>query len=281
MAMVECRNLIKIHKQGNLEVVALQGLDFKMEEGEFVSIVGKSGAGKSSLLRILAGLDLPSAGEAVVYGVDLTDISQARLVSYYRRDVGFLWQDFTRNLLPYLKAIENVELPMLLAGVGRRDRRRRAEALLEAAGLRSHTYARVHRMSGGQQQRLALCVALALAPRLLLADEPTGELDTETSLEIYELLRRMSHEGGLTVLVVTHDVAMAKRSDKVVRLADGRMATQRRGSDVELLSIDGRGMVQIPRDMLLEAGIGEHVLAQVVDDGLLLRRDEMEDRDGD
>jgi putative ABC transport system ATP-binding protein len=281
MAMIECRNLIKIHKQGNLEVVALQGLDFRMEEGEFVSIVGKSGAGKSSLLRILAGLDQPSAGEVEVNGVDLTDISRRRLVSYYRRDVGFLWQDFTRNLLPYLKAIENVELPMLLAGVGRRDRRRRAAALLDAAGLSSHAYAQVHRMSGGQQQRLALCVALALAPRLLLADEPTGELDTETSLEMYELLRRMSHEGGLTVLVVTHDVAMAKRSDKVVRLADGRMATQRRGTDVELLSIDGRGMLQIPRDMLLEAGFGEHVLAQVVEDGLLLRRDEEEGSDGD
>ena len=281
MAMVECHNLIKIHKQGNLEVVALQGLDFVMEEGEFVSIVGKSGAGKSSLLRILAGLDRPSAGEASVHGVDLANITQSRLVSYYRQDVGFLWQDFTRNLLPYLSSIENVELPMLLAGVRRRERRRRSEALLEATGLRSQAHAKIHRMSGGQQQRLALCVALALAPRLLLADEPTGELDTETSLEMYELLRRMSHEGGLTVLVVTHDVAMAKRSDRVVRLADGRMATQRMGSDVELLSIDGRGMVQIPRDMLLEAGIGEHVLAQVVEDGLLLRRDEAEGADGD
>jgi putative ABC transport system ATP-binding protein len=268
--IIECDNLIKIHKQGNLEVVALQGLDFAMEQGEFISIVGKSGAGKSTLLQILAGLETPSAGQVEVAGVDLTDLTPKQRINYYRRGVGFLWQDFTRNLLPYLKAIQNIELPMLLAGVPNRRRRKRALALLEAVGLRSSAYARVHTLSGGEQQRLALCVALALGPHLLLADEPTGELDTETSLSIYELLRRMSHEGGLSVLVVTHDVALAQRTDRVVRLADGRMATQGRFETHELLAIDRRGMVQIPRDLLIEAGIDNQVMARVVEGGILL-----------
>jgi ABC-type lipoprotein export system ATPase subunit len=277
VAIIECENLIKIHKQGNLEVVALQGLDFAMEEGEFISIVGKSGAGKSSLLKILAGLDRPSAGRAEVAGLRLNAASPAELVRHYRRSVGFLWQDFTRNLLPYLKAVQNIELPMMLAGVPTRKRRKRALALLEATGLRSHAYAGVSTMSGGEQQRLALCVALALGPKLLLADEPTGELDTENSLEVYELLRSLAHEGGLSVLVVTHDVALAQRTDRVIRLADGRIATQGRRGASELLHIDQRGMMQIPRDMLTESGIGDEVRARVVEDGILLKRGDAPD----
>lgn len=276
-SIIDCENLIKIHKQGNLEVVALQGLDFTMEEGEFISIVGKSGAGKSSLLKILAGLDRPSAGRAEVAGIRLNDAGPSDLVRHYRRSVGFLWQDFTRNLLPYLKAVQNVELPMMLAGVSTRKRRTRALALLEATGLRSHAYASVSTMSGGEQQRLALCVALALGPRLLLADEPTGELDTENSLEVYELLRRMAHDGGLSVLVVTHDVALAQRTDRVVRLADGRIATQGRRGAAELLNIDQRGMVQIPTEMLAEAGIADELKARVVEGGILLERGDAPD----
>ncbi|MCP4307435.1 MAG: ATP-binding cassette domain-containing protein, partial [bacterium] len=190
--------------------------------------------------------------------------------TYYRRGVGFLWQDFTRNLLPYLKAIQNIELPMLLAGVPTRRRKKRALALLEATGLRSNAYAKISTLSGGEQQRLALCVALSLGPQLLLADEPTGELDTETSLGIYDLLRRMSHDGGLSVLVVTHDVALAQRTDRVVRLADGRMATQGRLETHELLAVDGRGMVQLPRELLAEAGISDELKATLVDEGILL-----------
>lgn len=268
--IIECDNLIKIHKQGNLEVVALQGLDFTMDKGEFISIVGKSGAGKSTLLQILAGLEIPSAGRVEVAGTDLTDLAPRQRVTYYRRGVGFLWQDFTRNLLPYLKAIQNIELPMLLAGVPTRRRKKRALALLEATGLRSHAYAKVNTLSGGEQQRLALCVALSLGPQLLLADEPTGELDTKTSLGIYDLLRRMSHDGGLSVLVVTHDVALAQRTDRVVRLADGRMATQGRFETHELLAVDGRGMVQLPRELLTDAGISDELKATLVDGGILL-----------
>jgi putative ABC transport system ATP-binding protein len=272
--VIDCRNLIKIHKQGNLEVVALQGLDFVMEEGEFVSVVGRSGAGKSTLLQILAGLEIPSAGKVSVAGTDLTKVPHSGLVRHYRRNVGFLWQDFTRNLLPYLKAAQNVELPMLMAGISRKVRKDRTTALLEATGLRSKAFARVATMSGGEQQRLALCVALALGPRLLLADEPTGELDTETGLEVYELLRRMSHEGGLSILVVTHDVALSQRTDRVVRLEDGRTATERRRGSSEVLTVDDRGAVQLPRDLLIEAGIERHVRAQRVEDGILLSPEE-------
>lgn len=275
--IVQCNNVIKIHKQGNLEVVALQGLDFTMEQGEFVSIVGASGAGKSTLLTILGGFERPSAGKAIVVGTDLSDISSKDLTRYYRRDVGFVWQDFTRNLLPYLKALQNVELPLLLGGVGRRKRKQRALALLEAVGLRGKAHAEIHTLSGGEQQRLALCVALAAGPKLLLADELTGELDTETSLEIFELLRQLAHSGGLSILVVTHDVAIAQRTDRVIRIADGRIATQTRRGATELVAIDQRGTVQLPRDMLIEAGIADHVRVKIVPEGLLLEREEIPD----
>jgi ABC-type lipoprotein export system ATPase subunit len=275
--IVDCTNLIKIHKQGNLEVVALQGLDFTMEQGEFISIVGASGAGKSTLLAILAGFEKPSAGKAIVAERDLSDMSQKELTKYYRRDVGFVWQDFTRNLLPYLKVEQNVELPLLLGGVRRRTRKKRAMDLLEAVGLRGKAHATVHTLSGGEQQRLALCVALAPGPRLLLADELTGELDTETSLEMFELLRRLAHEGGLSILVVTHDVAIAQRTDRVVRIADGRVATQSRRGRSELVALDQRGMVQLPRDMLIESGIKDQVRVKVVPEGLLLEREDVSD----
>ncbi len=272
--IIDCRNLIKIHKQGNLEVVALQGLDLVMEQGEFISVVGASGAGKSTLLTILAGFEKPSAGKAIVVDRDLSDISPKELTRYYRRDVGFVWQDFTRNLVPYLKAVQNVELPLLLGGISGRKRKRRAMALLEAVGLRGKAHAPVHTMSGGEQQRLALCVALAPGPKLLLADELTGELDTETSLEIFELLKTLSHEGGLSILVVTHDVAIAKRTDRVVRIADGRVATQGRRGATELAAVDQRGMLQLPRDMMIEAGISDQVRLKIVEEGILLQPDE-------
>ncbi len=271
MAIVTCENLIKIHRQGGLEVIALQGLDFTMTEGEFVAVVGPSGAGKSSLLTILSGMDRPSAGTAVVAGTDLTEASPQQLVRHFRRTVGFMWQDFTRNLVPYLSAHANVELPMLLAGVGGRTRRTRARDLLEVTGLGDIAYGRVSQLSGGEQQRLALCVALALGPKLLLADEPTGELDTENSLAVYELLRQMCHDGGLSVIVVTHDVALATRADRTVRLQDGRMLTERTPDGREVLYVDQRGRVQIPQHLLDETGIRGRVEAEATPDGIRLR----------
>jgi putative ABC transport system ATP-binding protein len=275
--VVECTNVIKIHKQGNLEVVALHGLDFSMEEGEFVSIVGASGAGKSTLLAILAGFERPSAGSVVVADRDLTVMSSEEAPTYYRSDVGMVWQDFTRNLVPYLDLAGNVELLLLLAGVGGRKRKQRALTLLEEVGLRGKAHGQIHTLSGSEQQRLALCVALATEPQLLLADELTGELDTETSIAVFDLPKRLSLETGLSVLVVTHDLAIAQRTDRVVRIVDGRIATQSRRGASELVSIDERGMIQLPRDLLIESGMDGHVRVKVVPEGLLIER---EDPDG-
>ncbi len=272
MAVIECENLIKIYKQGALEVVALQGLDFAMAEGEFVAVVGRSGAGKSSLLQIVGGMDDPSAGRAIVNGLDVGDLTSKQLLRHFRRSVGFVWQDFTRNLIPYLRVAANVELPMLFAGVPTGRRKTRAADLLAATGLDSRAYARVDQLSGGEQQRLALCVALALGPKILLADEPTGELDTERSLQVYEMLRALCHEGGLSVMVVTHDVALATRADRMVRLEDGRILTERHREGADMLAVDARGRVQFPREMLEAARIGERVRAEVLEDGIVLRR---------
>lgn len=271
--LVRCENVIKIHKQGALEAVALQGLDLEVGRGEFVAIVGRSGAGKSSLLQVLGGMDRPSAGKVVVSGLEVSQAVGADLLTHFRRNVGFLWQDFTRNLVPYLKAIQNVELPMLLAGVARRRRRRRAEALLEVVGLRNQTWARINTLSGGEQQRLALCVALSLGPRLLLADEPTGELDTERSLQVYELLRRLCSEGGLTVIAVTHDVTLASRADRVLHLQDGRFRLDRRIRAKRIVDIEYDGRVVLPRELLAEAMMHDQAVAEVTDEGIVLRRE--------
>jgi len=271
--VIRCENVIKIHKQGALEVVALQGVDFEAHEGEFVVIVGRSGSGKSSLLQIMGGMDQPSAGKVEVAGMDLTSPFGADLRTHFRRNVGFLWQDYTRNLVPYLKAIQNIELPMLLAGVGGNRRRKRAKALLEVTDLRNRTFAKVNVLSGGEQQRLALCVALSLGPHLLLADEPTGELDTERSLQVYDLLRRLCNEGGLTVVAVTHDVALASRADRVLHLQDGVFRVDRRGRFRRPVDLGRDGSMTLPVELVAEAMLGDRILAEVVDEGILLNRD--------
>jgi ABC-type lipoprotein export system ATPase subunit len=271
--LVRCDNVIKIHKQGALEAVALQGLDFEVDEGQFVAIVGRSGSGKSTLLQVLGGMDQPSAGKVMVAGLDLTTAIGPELMTHFRRNVGFLWQDFTRNLVPYLRALQNVELPMLLAGVPRKRRRRRAEALLEVTDLRNRAYSKVDVLSGGEQQRLALCVALSLGPRLLLADEPTGELDTERSLQVYDLLRRLCTEGGLTVVAVTHDVSLADRADRVMHLQDGKFRRDLSARYKQVVGIAEDGRVAIPREMLGEAMMSDRAVAEVVDEGILLNRE--------
>ncbi len=271
--VVKIENVIKIHKQGALEVVALQGLDFEVQQGEFVVIVGRSGSGKSSLLQIIGGMDKPSAGKVSVAGMDLTSPLGADILTHFRRNIGFLWQDYTRNLVPYLKAVSNVELPMLLAGVSSKRRRRRSKALLEVTDLLNRTYAKVNVLSGGEQQRLALCVALSLGPRLLLADEPTGELDTERSLQVYDLLRRLCNEGGLTVVAVTHDVALASRADRVMHLQDGAFRTDVGARHKRSVEIAKDGTIRIPTELLAEGMMGTTAVAEVVHEGILLNRD--------
>ena len=258
-AQIACDNLVKIYKVADLEVVALQGLDLLVEKGEMIAIVGPSGSGKSTLMSILGGLDVPSAGRAVVAGHDLTGMSGRERTLYRRRVIGFVWQQTSRNLLPYLTAVENVELPMMLDGKKRGDRRRRAQELLDLVGLADRAGRRPDALSGGEQQRVAICVALANDPGVLLADEPTGELDTATSTEVFALLRRLNAEIGATIVIVTHDALVSEQVQRTVAIRDGRTSTEtlRRSAGAgdgeheviaeEFAVLDRAGRLQLPR----------------------------------
>lgn len=222
---IRCDNLVKIYKVADLEVVALQGLDLLVEPGEMIALVGASGSGKSTLMNILGGLDGPSAGRAVVAGHDLTRMNGRTRTGYRRKVVGFVWQQTERNLLAYLTATENVELPMLLDGVGARERRQRATLLMDLAGVPvDRRQAPPGQLSGGEQQRVAVAIALANHPPVLLADEPTGELDLQNEQRILDELRRLRDELGSTVVTVTHSPRLAATADRVIEIRDGRVA---------------------------------------------------------
>jgi ABC-type lipoprotein export system ATPase subunit len=219
---IYCEDLFKIYKIADLEVVALRGLDLRVEPGELMAIVGASGSGKSTLLNILAGLDIPSAGRCYIGGRDVLAMSEAELIAYRREQVGFVWQQTGRNLIPYLSARENVAVPLTLAGVGRAKARARAGALLEAVGLAPRMHHRPEQLSGGEQQRVAIARALANRPLLLLADEPTGNLDPQLAVDILGLFEEI-HEAGTTVLFATHDRSLLElRSHRIVVLNEGR-----------------------------------------------------------
>jgi ABC-type lipoprotein export system ATPase subunit len=258
--MIVCENLVKIYKVADLEVVALQGLDLHVDAGELIAIVGASGSGKSTLQNILGGVDLPTAGRAEVDGLDLAVLTERERTLYRRRTVGFLWQQTSRNLLSYLSAAENVELPLVLDGVVRGRRRRRAAELLELVGMAHRAKQRPDTLSGGEQQRVAIAIALANAPRVVLADEPTGELDSESSNAVFGTLRAASEELGVTVVVLTHDPLVSEHVDRTVAIRDGRTATEtlrRRALDTsgresvvaeEFAVLDRAGRLQLPRD---------------------------------
>jgi len=225
-AQIICDNMVKIYKVADLEVVALQGLDLIVNKGDLVAIVGASGSGKSTLLNILGGLDVPSAGKAIVAGYDLLNMNANDRVEYRRQVVGFIWQQTARNLLPYLTALENVEMPMILDGMPRKQRRQRALELLDLVGLAERAGHKPDRLSGGEQQRVAIATALANAPSVLLADEPTGELDTATSNEIMEVLRSVSTNLDVTVVVVTHDPLVSNQAGRTIAIRDGRTSSE-------------------------------------------------------
>jgi ABC-type lipoprotein export system ATPase subunit len=225
-ALIVCDNLVKIYKVADLEVVALQGLDLVVEPGEFIALVGASGSGKSTLMNILGGLDVPSAGRATVDGHVLGEMGRRERTNYRRRVIGFVWQQTARNLLPYLSARQNVELPMLLNGVGRGDRGRRATDLLARVGLADRAEHRPERLSGGEQQRAAIAVALANQPAVLFADEPTGELDTATAHAVFDVLRTVNEELGVTIVVVTHDPLVSGQVSRTIAIRDGRTSTE-------------------------------------------------------
>ncbi|GAB4113068.1 MAG: ABC transporter ATP-binding protein [Roseiflexaceae bacterium] len=285
-AYITASGLVKIFKVADLEVVALQGLDLEIEQGEFVALVGPSGSGKSTLMSALGGLDRPSAGKLMVGGRDLLSMSAQDLSSYRRERVGFVWQQTTRNLLPYLTARENVDLLTNLAGGKRvgsaKARKAWVDELLEATGAAAFANRRPPQLSGGQQQRVALACALANRPEILLGDEPTGEVDWPTAQLILALLRDLRTRYGLTLVTVTHDPRVAAVADRVIAIRDGRVssevvrfedgqpvAAERHGS--ERVVIDAAGRLQLPIDQRGLAGIGRRATIEVVDGGLLIR----------
>ena len=223
---IVCDNLVKIYKIADLEVVALQGLDLTVDAAEFIAIVGASGSGKSTLLNNLGGLDTPSAGGVSVSGYDLLNLNGSQRTFYRRRTIGFVWQQTARNLLPYLTALENVEMPMSLDGGKRRYRRHRAMELLDLVGLSDRRDHKPAQLSGGEQQRVAIATAIANSPRVLFADEPTGELDTATSSEIFDVLRDVNTQSGVTIVVVTHDPLVAEHVNRTVAIRDGRTSSE-------------------------------------------------------
>ncbi|MFO7682432.1 MAG: ABC transporter ATP-binding protein, partial [Chloroflexota bacterium] len=224
--IITCENLVKIYKIADLEVLALQGLDLTVQQGELMGIVGVSGSGKSTLMNVLGGLVRPSAGKVIVDGHDLLKLSDAAINKYRREKVGFIWQQGARNLITYLSALENVEMPMTLAGRTGKKTRVRAEELLDMVGLAERKHHYLPEMSGGEQQRVAIAVALANEPAILLGDEPTGELDSVTSLTIYEAFQTLNRELGVTILIVSHDPTVAKHVGRVMAIRDGKAASE-------------------------------------------------------
>jgi ABC-type lipoprotein export system ATPase subunit len=264
--LIVCDRLVRIYVAAGIEMQALQGLDLLVAEGEMVALVGASGSGKSTLMNILAGLDTPTAGAVRVAGDDLAMMSPRQRLTYRRRVVGFIWQQTSRNLLPYLTARQNVELPMRLAGVRAGTRRERSAELLELLGLGDCLHHRPDQMSGGEQQRAAIAVALTNEPKVLLADEPTGELDSATAAEVFSALRKANVELGVTVLIVTHDPAVSAVVRRVVAIRDGRTSAETLRETttgdgevvphaVEYAVLDRAGRLQLPREMTEALGM--------------------------
>jgi ABC-type lipoprotein export system ATPase subunit len=265
--LVICDRLVRIYAADGIEVQALQGLDLLVSDGELTAMVGASGSGKSTLLNILAGLDSPTAGAVAVAGHDLAAMSSRDRLGYRRDVVGFIWQQTSRNLLPYLTAEQNVIMPMRFAGTRAGARRARAAELLDVLGVAHCARRTPEQMSGGEQQRTAIAVALANRPRLLLADEPTGELDTATAHDVFAALRTANTELGVTILVVTHDPAVSVQVDRVIAIRDGRTSTetlQHSSADehgnstrqaVEYAVLDRTGRLQLPSEMTAPLGM--------------------------
>ncbi|NQX63965.1 ABC transporter ATP-binding protein [Paenibacillus qinlingensis] len=234
--MITCEGLVKIYKTDEIEVVALQGLNIQIDDGELMAIIGNSGSGKSTLLNILGGLDRPSAGQVKVGDWDLLKITDKQLVDYKRHTVGFIWQNNARNLVSYLTALENVEMPMMLSG---NYDPAYAKQLLDWVGLSHRLNNKLQELSGGEQQRVAIAISLANRPRLLLADEPTGSVDTKTADMILSIFQRLNKELGVTIVIVTHDMSMAGKVGRVVAIRDGMTSSEFIARNPSISNVEG------------------------------------------
>ena len=264
--VIIAENLVKIYKTKDIEVMALQGLDLLIERGEIMAIIGNSGSGKSTLLNMIGGLDKPSAGKLIVDGKDLFKMKEKDLVDYKTATVGFVWQNNARNLIPYLTALENVMMPMQFNHVNPiKDKKQRALELLELTGIGQRAKHKLSQLSGGEQQRVAIALALANYPSVLLADEPTGSVDSSTSDKIMDMFRTVNRELGTTIVIVTHDREISKKVERVVAIRDGKTSSEflmsytdkladiegfATGEAIELAVFDRTGRVQIPREYL-------------------------------
>lgn len=300
--IIRCEGLVKIYKVANLEVFALQGLDLVVQRGEMLGIVGASGSGKTTLMNILGGLDRPSAGKLWVDGSNMLNLTTSALNRYRRTKVGFVWQQGARNLVPYLSALENVELPMMISGkFSQWGHRKRSLELLDTVGLIARKNHRLVALSGGEQQRVAIAVALANQPELLLADEPTGEVDTETASEIFKTFRDISQRSEVTVIIVSHDPTIAQYVNRVVAIRDGKPSTETVRQQIvvdgatqtaqvpesisadktvnpthaeifqEVTLVDSAGRLQVPREYLERLGVTGRVLLELTETGVLIR----------
>jgi putative ABC transport system ATP-binding protein len=284
-----CEGLVKIFQVAGIEMVALQGLNFTIDKGELVGLIGASGSGKSTLMNILGGLDRPTAGKVRVDGYDLLKMPDRQLNKYRREKVGFVWQQSTRNLVPYLNAIRNVMLPMTLNGITGQQKQHRAEELLDIVGLSQRKHHHLPELSGGEQQRVAIAVALANSPTLLLADEPTGEVDSATAKNIYRTFQTLTRELHITTVIVSHDPTIARHVDRVVGIRDGMLASETirqsnapQASDgdrpheeehkyAELVILDRAGRIHVPHEYLEQFNIKGRAQLEITDDGILIR----------
>ncbi len=273
--IILCENLVKIYKTEDIEVIALQGLDLTIKEGELTAIIGNSGSGKSTLLNMLGGLDRPTAGKLMVCGKDLEKLTESQLEKYKLETVGFVWQNNARNLIPYLTAMENIELPMILTKKAKR--KERALEILELMGMSHRKNSKLSQLSGGEQQRVAIGIALANNPKLLLADEPTGSVDSKTADKILDIFRNLNKDLGITIVIVTHDRHLSRKVERVIAIRDGRTSSEflkmksyqkelaslrgelgvsNKGEEqVELAVLDRAGRLQIPKEYLEAIGV--------------------------
>ncbi len=287
--LIVCDGLVKIFKTEDVEVMALQGLDMEIKRGELMSVIGKSGSGKSTLMNIIGGLEKPSAGKIIINGKNLSEMTEKEMVTYRKKTVGFVWQKSERNLFKYLTALENIEAAMNFSGKSKKEKRSKALELLEMVGMSHKKDSYPTKMSGGEQQRIAIAVAIANEPDILLADEPTGAVDTKTSNHIQDLFRKLNKELGITIIIVTHDMKLAAKVDRVVMISDGKISTEKimkqeyrekidSLTDAELVEdaheefsvLDKAGRVQLSDEMLESAGIDTNKVKVTVEDGKVI-----------